>query len=120
MITRALVILPEPVEDILAGTKTEEYRSRPCNIRETVGIIKAGTKTIVATADLTGCKERYDGYAWVLENVQALKNPVAYVHPSGAQIWVKMAPEVQKAVARAKKAPVPKVKPVKNMPDRRW
>jgi hypothetical protein len=118
MITRALVILPEPAEWVLDGTKTEEYRSRGCNIRETVGIIKAGTKTIVATADIVDCEDIWDGYAWIFKNVQALKNPVSYEHPSGAQIWVKLAPEVQKKVARAKKTPVPKRKPVNNLPGR--
>jgi hypothetical protein len=29
-------------------------------------------------------------YAWVLDNVQRLKNPKPYVHPPGAIIWVNL------------------------------
>jgi hypothetical protein len=35
-------------------------------------------------------------YAWVLANVERLKEPIPYKHPSGAVIWVKLPDDLLK------------------------
>lgn len=109
-----LIIMEEPVEQILSGLKTWEIRGMQTKIRGTIALIKKGTKTVVGTADLVDVRGPLSvptlrrtmslhrltrdectaggGYkqthAWVLENVKRLAKPVPYKHPSGAVIWV--------------------------------
>lgn len=110
-VTRGLIIRPEPIEKILSGTKTWEMRSRPVEIRETVALVKKGSKAAYGVADIVDCigplshAERLSNmhlhgvephrwsdpevakyhYAWVLSNVRRLREPVPYVHRGGVQ-----------------------------------
>jgi hypothetical protein len=110
-VTRGLIIRPEPIEKILSGLKTWEMRSRPVEIRETVALVKKGSKAVYGVADIVDCigplsdAERMANesfhrvephrwsdpdvakyrFAWVLSNVRRLKEPVPYVHRGGVQ-----------------------------------
>ena len=90
MIKRALIVKDPYATEIVKGEKPEEYRNARTTFRERIGIIKAGTKTIIGEVDLVDCQETWDGYAWVLENPIQYKIPKPYKHPPGAQIWVKL------------------------------
>jgi len=122
---RALLIQPEPLNKILAGTKIWEIRGSQTKIRETIGLVPSRSGTVVAICDLIDCigplnqrefhantakagmrpdqaKLGYylQTYAWVLANVRLLKKPVPYIHPSGAVIWVNLAENTESAVRR--------------------
>ena len=94
---RALIVKDPWATDIVKGYKTIENRTRPTNIKERIGIIKSGSKTVIGEVDLVDCK--VDGntnhfgrwiYAWILKNPLEYKQPKPYNHPRGAQIWVRL------------------------------
>jgi len=120
---RTLLIRPEPLNQILQGTKTWEMRGSPTKIRETIGLIPSRSGTVVAICDLVDCigplsarafrdnaskaglrhSEAQLGYylntyAWVLANVRLLKKPVPYAHQSGAVIWVKLEGDTEQEI----------------------
>lgn len=37
-------------------------------------------------------------YAWVVKNPRRLARPVEYLHPSGAVIWVRLEPGVERKI----------------------
>ncbi len=111
---KALMIKSPHIDNILAGRKTWEMRSKPTKTRGRIGLIKSGSGKIWGQANLVDCigplsiderlksqdrhlitperlalpeVAKYD-YAWVLEEVEAFAVPREYVHPSGAVIWV--------------------------------
>jgi hypothetical protein len=107
---RALIIKPEPLTRILCGEKTWELRGSRTHIRGRIGLIASGSGTIVGEAMLTDCigpldrgtyererakhrsqqpfEEQYPSlFAWVLEDTHPIE-PVPYLHPQGAIIWV--------------------------------
>jgi hypothetical protein len=92
MIKRALIVFEPYATDIVTGKKPIEYRSRPTNIRERIGIISAGTKTIIGEVDLVDCEETalVSRYFWILKNPLRYRKPKPYKHPQGAQVWVKV------------------------------
>ena len=87
-----LVVKPPYARQIVTGQKTEEYRSRPTKIRGRIGIIESGSGTIIGDAELYDCTERDGGweYAWHLRGARCYAVPVAYRHPFGAVVWVKV------------------------------
>jgi hypothetical protein len=108
--TRGLIINKFYLDKIFDNGKTWEMRTTKTNIRGNIGLIEAGTGLIVGEADLTGCSsvpiindkslikfhhvENFDlldkwRYAWYLENAKRFKQPLPYIHPKGAVIWVK-------------------------------
>jgi hypothetical protein len=105
---------------ILSGEKTWEIRSRVTHQRGTIAIIKSGSGLIYGTAELTDCiklskpnfednrdkhcipvgeasevvRDYKERFAWVLENVRKLQDPVPYSHPQGAIIWVRLSEDI--------------------------
>ena len=115
---RALIIRPEPLEKVFAGTKTWEIRNMPTNIRGTIGLIASRSGMVLGTRELVDVKgplrysefrdnaRKWGGkasevgrdthlhyYAWVIRNAKRFRTPIPYRHPSGAIIWVKLTPE---------------------------
>lgn len=97
-------------------------RSNPVRIRDTIGLIEAGSGLVVGLADIVDClgplsladrlaneakhcvparrwidpeTSKYQ-YAWVLASARRLPKPVRYNHPKGAQSFVKLDPDVTK------------------------
>lgn len=127
---RSGLIIRDPyVSQILDGKKTWEIRGKRTTIRGRIGLIKGGSGTVVGTCDLfdvvgpltlaeyrkgarrAGSEPReidelpYDAtYAWVLRHPVRLPEPVRYAHPSGAVIWVNLAPRVTGKVAAEERA----------------
>ena len=122
---RALLIQPEPLDQILRKKKTWEMRGSRTTIRETVGLIPSRSGTVVAVCDLVDCIGPLSAaqfrknaaraglrpceaqlgyyretYAWVLANVRILKSPVPYRHPPGAIIWVRLEGETEQTIRR--------------------
>lgn len=120
-IQRALIIRQPHIGRILEGLKTWEMRSAPTKIRGKIGLIESGTGMIIGTAEIVGVKtapRHYKEfaltftrhripfnqrhlidkwpYAWVLEDAQALDEPIPYDHPKGAVIWVKLDGEAER------------------------
>ena len=114
---RGLVIAEPWIGLILAGQKVWEMRSSSCRIRGPIALIRKGSGLIVGLAELSdvrgplsrgeleGARHRHGitpdrlsddewmgkwHYAWVLEQVQMLSEPIPYTHPSGAVIWVNL------------------------------
>jgi hypothetical protein len=126
-IADALVIADPWVDLILQGRKTWENRGTNTKKRGLIGVVRKGSGLVVGVAELVDVKgplsldelraatdrhcvppERFNGdyryktpYAWVLRNAQALRKPVAYSHPSGAVIWVKLSDGVSRAITDA-------------------
>ena len=102
------------VDWILDGKKTWEIRTRATNIRGKVGLIKSKSLTVVGTCEIvdvlgpltaamiqknarskmneapSDCLDCVGQYAWVLGDVRRIVEPVPYLHPSGAVVWVKL------------------------------
>jgi ASCH domain len=114
-ITRGLLILEQPLNKILSGTKTWEIRSRATARRGPIALIQSKSGLVVGTCEVVDVvgplslkelqrNERRAGffadklngptYAWVLRNARRLDEPVPYRHPSGAVIWVVLQPDV--------------------------
>lgn len=113
-VTKALIIASPFIERILAGTKTWEMRSTATKQRGRIALVRKGSGLVVGTAELSDSvgpltraqmldntdRHRVDTdrilsgavdkwtYAWVLRDVRPLAQPVQYIHPSGAVIWV--------------------------------
>ena len=90
--------------------KSWEIRGSNTNVRGQIALIQSGTKTIVGVAELVDSRRlsleeyleaeafhciRSNGdlpypktFAWVLDNPRRLSQPVPYLHPRGAIIWV--------------------------------
>ena len=116
IIQRALIVQNPWASLIVGGRKKWELRKRACHIRGRVGIIEAGSGFIIGEADLVDCinlsspqvgddlqrwrslhmvspseMEKYTvNFAWCFENAQRYKQPRAYEHKKGAQIWVEL------------------------------
>lgn len=114
------------IDEILAGTKTWEIRSKFTKKIGPVALIRSGSGTVVGLAEIVEVIEitpqlakknyrlmgidlqdaySYTGlYAWVLGNVVKLKQPVPYKHPSGAITWVTLdEPTTENVFAEASK-----------------
>lgn len=110
---RALIVQSRWCELILEGVKTWEMRSTKTNVRGTIGLIESGTGFIVGKATLVDSLECLTEteyfqhvdkhqihsptlasskwkYPWVLEDAIKFRDPVRYIHPKGAVIWVKV------------------------------
>jgi hypothetical protein len=115
-ITKALIIDSPHIERILSCEKTWEMRSTSVKQRGRIALIRKGSGLVVGTVEVVDVKgpltrddmlanqllhrvdpsriqaglvDKYK-YAWVLKDAQPLAKPVAYVHPSGAVIWVNL------------------------------
>jgi hypothetical protein len=122
---RALVIRPEPIQRILAGSKTWEIRRGRCLIRGLIGLVESGSGMVVGVAELNDCigpltlplrirnfrrmgitraeagaRWPTDFYARVLRKRRRLTKPVPYTHPSGGIRWVALTPATEKAIKR--------------------
>ena len=107
------LIIKEPyIDQILSGIKKWEIRGSNTSIRGKIYLIKSGTKKIYGEVDLVDSfeidlekyneyyKELYGNsceslpykrtYAWVLEEPLLYDEPVPYIHPKGAIIWVNL------------------------------
>lgn len=119
-ISKALIIDEPWITYLLQGKKSWELRSRQTHYRGWLGLIKKGSGQVVGIARLTGVSEYLDNgdlersfskhrvapevyqrpdykwrYAWKLENVRSLNQPVSYQHKSGAVTWVTLNAEAQ-------------------------
>jgi hypothetical protein len=120
------LIIDEPwISKILRGEKTWEMRRTLSKIRGRIALIRKGSGQVVGVADVVACNlpvatldeyavaERFHGippakqaqafalgwkFPWVLANSQTLPQPVRYTHPSGAVIWVNLAPDVERKI----------------------
>lgn len=119
------IIIDEPwISEILSGRKTWEMRGKTWKHRGEVALIRKGSGKIVGMARMTDCLDRLDEaelrrtenlhrippakiamaidkrwtIPWVLEDVQPLSEPVAYVHKSGAQTPVNIDEAAEHAV----------------------
>jgi len=111
-LTHGLLILKEPLDKILAGTKTWEIRGKRTDRRGPIALIESKSGHVVGTCEVvdvegplslaklqrnamrTGFRPTELPYAttygWVLRNARRLSEPVPYTHPSGAVIWVRL------------------------------
>lgn len=115
---KGLVIKEPYIDYIVDGTKYWEMRKRPTTIRGPIALIKKGSGLIVGVARIVDSLPELSAsemtlhfhkhriphediettewrHPWVLESAQRLPNPVPYEHPSGAVIWVNLAPSVE-------------------------
>jgi len=123
----AIPIRPQWIDLILDGTKTWEIRTKNTSKIGPVALIRSGSKTVVATANLSEVIELTEkiarknahkmgmtiadavscvgSNAWVLSDIVSLKKPVPYVHPSGAVTWVTLdEATTKKVLAEAKRS----------------
>jgi len=122
-ITHGLLIMKEPLDKILAGTKTWEIRGKATTRRGPIALIESKSGHVVGTcevvdvigpltlAELQRNAKRVGArhaelyyettFAWVLHNARRLPKPVLYKHPSGAVIWVVLEPSVVRRLGRA-------------------
>jgi len=107
---KALVIKQPWIDLILDGKKTWEMRARKTKIRGRIGLIEQGTGLIVGHAEIVCCLKvnpnaQYSDYlrnhcirdmnliakypfAWVLQGATRYEEPIPYIHPRGAVVWV--------------------------------
>lgn len=126
-IASGLIIRPEPLDKILSGGKTWEMRGEPIHKRETIALIRKGSKAIYGIADIVDslgplsraemmaneAKHRIEParldslevtkyrYAWVLAHVRRLTHPVPYVHKPGQVKFVGLDKTTVRAIGEA-------------------
>ena len=122
-ITHGLLILKEPLDKILLGTKTWEIRGKATARRGPIALIESKSGHVVGTCDVVDVmgpltlaalrrNARCTGfrpsqlpypktYAWVLHSARRLTEPVPYSHPSGAVIWVRLEARVARQLERS-------------------
>lgn len=127
MKTLSATIIAEPwIDMILDGYKTWEIRSKNTLKRDIIGLIRKGSKTVVATAKISDvikitpsiarANAKHMGFsikdaltcvgynAWVLEDIVELKRPVPYEHTNQVT-WVTLDESTTKKVlAEAKRS----------------
>ncbi|SDZ85732.1 ASCH domain-containing protein [Microbulbifer marinus] len=119
-ISKALIIDEPWISYLLQGKKSWELRSRQTQYRGWFGLIRKGSGEVVGIARLADVSDYLDDhaletsfdkhrvgadtytapgykwrYAWKLEDIRILPEPVAYQHKSGAVTWVTLNPEAQ-------------------------
>lgn len=121
-LTHALLVLQEPLDKILAGTKTWEIRGKATARRGRIALVQSKSGHVVGTCELVDVvgpltlaelrkNARRTGFrpdelpystthAWVLRNARRLAEPVPYRHPPGAVIWVKLDSRVIRRIDR--------------------
>jgi hypothetical protein len=122
--SRGLLVLKEPLDKILNGTKTWEIRGKRTARRGPIALIESKSGHVVGSCELVDVvgpltlpelhrNARRAGflpsqlpyartYAWVVRNAQRLAKPVPYQHPSGAVIWVRLDAGVVRRLQRAR------------------
>jgi hypothetical protein len=122
------IIIDEPwISMILCGEKIWEMRSKRTRFTGLIALIRKGSGTVVGTAKLVGCLPQLSReelavheprhrippreqdavfglgrlMPWVLRDATRLAEPVPYVHRSGQQIWVRLDPDVDRAIQGA-------------------
>ena len=123
-VTHGLIIAQPWIGLILRGEKSWEMRSQKVKRRGPFALIEKGTGTVVGLANLTdvqgpfNCEQLAEhqdqhripaniyqaagykwNYAWLLQNAQALPNPVPYQHKNGAVTWVVLNEEARRDIA---------------------
>jgi hypothetical protein len=121
-ITRGLLVLKEPLDKILSGTKTWEIRGKRTTRRGAIALIKSKSGHVVGTCEIfdvvgplslaelrrnanrTGFRPSQlpypTTYAWVVRDAHRLAEPIPYRHPPGAVIWVKLETNVVRRLGR--------------------
>ena len=125
---KGLLIKSPHIDNILRRRNTWEIRgTNTKELNSTIALIKSGsgmvvgkckiaavrgplnrdemerneTRHLVETSRIDEVLKRYKTYyAWELSHVVRLTSPVRYEHPSGAVIWVTLAPSVAAQVAQ--------------------
>lgn len=108
---KGLIIRKEWLRKIFFEGKHWEMRSTATKQRGRIFLIEAGSGLIVGECYLSGCHKLSEDmfassheahkvddlsllkkwcYAWRLTKVKRYENPVPYVHPQGAVIWVNL------------------------------
>lgn len=111
---KGLIIKSPYLEKILHGEKTWEIRGGNTKIRGKIALIKSGSGLIFGTVELIDSKkislqeyrksEKYhciskescfkphykNIHAWILSNPIMFLEPIPYIHPQGAVIWVNL------------------------------
>lgn len=117
-----LLVVAEPWASLLVdGDKTWELRTRSTKVRGPIGIAAKGTGTIIGAVTLVNAHgpftrdeiapyqhlhcvpasstSTYSGpkglYAWEMTGAVRFETPVAYRHPQGAVIWVRLDPLIK-------------------------
>lgn len=113
------LVIDEPwIGKILGGEKTWEMRTSATEVRGRIALIRKGSGQVVGVAEVVdsigplddiACRAHRDkhrippsqdeallrwNHAWVLENALPMVEPVAYRHPNGAVIWVRLPDDV--------------------------
>lgn len=86
---KCLIVRPPFAKYIVDGVKTSEYRSRKTNIRGRIGIIEAGTSTVIGDVELGDCVYdcNYRIWEWELYNCRRYLIPIKYQHEQGVVVW---------------------------------
>lgn len=112
---KGLISKSPHIQNILSGKKIWEIRGSNTKIRGEIALIKSGSGTVVGTCHLVDVigpididylernidkhcvsLEQFDQvfggykkiYVWVLSNAIEFLEPIEYIHPKGAIIWV--------------------------------
>ena len=113
---KGLIIRSPWTEEILSGRKIWEIRGSRTSARGRIALILAGSGTVIGFCDLIdvvgpltienlqsqelkhripvaliqNCLPYKKTFAWVVANPARLCEPIRYIHPRGAIIWVNL------------------------------
>lgn len=89
---------------IVDGVKLIEFRTKNTSIRERIGIIESGTKTVIGDVELVGSiyNRTQDIYTWLLSRPRRYAKPIAFEQKRGYVTWalLDIDPEQQKLAPR--------------------
>ena len=89
--TDGLIVNQPYADEIMSGEKTVEYRVKKLpedKIFIDIYILSEGH--ILGTANFDDCIQSDDGrYEWHIRRVSKLPQPLRYIHPKGARVWIR-------------------------------
>jgi len=90
-LTDGLIVKQPYADEIMSGEKTVEYRVKKLpedKIFIDIYILSEGH--ILGTANFDDCIQSDDGrYEWHIRRVSKLPQPLRYIHPKGARVWIR-------------------------------
>ena len=89
--TDGLIVKQPYANEIMNGEKTIEYRAKALpDDKRFIDVYILSKGHILGTASFDDCVQSEDGrYEWHIRRVRKLPQPIKYIHPKGARVWIR-------------------------------
>ncbi len=88
--TDGLIVKQPYANEIINGEKTVEYRAKKLpDDKRFIDVYILSEGHILGTVSFDKCDEFKDGFEWHIRRVSKLPQPIKYIHPKGARVWIR-------------------------------